>query len=190
MTVAGTNSVVSVVAAVNAALDVTAIPAAQQFIGDQHLKRNDAPPRLVWVLGKERFEAPDGNTSKSGPGPWGPAGHPAVPVGRPLFTRVCGFELHLWGANEGLTEELLTEVVRALYKVAHGCLGALRGGWPPLEGGAYTILGREYLLTGEFRIPLQARPPAGAVISSQQRVLTAELPAGPLVVVDEVEPTP
>lgn len=186
---AGLVSVLDLVATVNGAIDTAIVPAEAQFVGDQHLKRNDRPPRVVWVLRKERFEAPDGQARHAGPGNFGPAGKPTVPNGRPLFTRVTGWELHLWGATDKDTESILTVVVRAIYKIAHGCIGPMGGDWTDLAGaGGNTVLGREYILRGDFRIPLTEAPPAVAQVLHQQRVVEASFQGKPAeTILDQTE---
>jgi hypothetical protein len=111
------------------------------LVGSDQLPVEDSPPRVVWVPGRETIRGPH---AQGGDGVRNP---------RPLRTRHCIVQAHIWGADIPATEKLTGHLVAALNDVGHGAWDATGGDWGVGQTSA-TRLGFVYVLDLEILIPL------------------------------------
>ena len=143
-------------------------------LGEDKLRMEDAPNRVVWVPISENIQGPH---AQGGDGIRNP---------RPLRTRHCMVQAHIWGADPGgagdaaaditATEAILGHLVPAIHDVLHG-IYALHGGSWMTGQASVTSLGGLYVLTFEVQVPLTRELDILALVTA--------MPITPLVAVQE-----
>ncbi len=119
-------------------------------ITDDAVNYSEAPPRVVFCPRAERYGSKE-VASRDGhkqPGQ--------------LFTRSCSVEVHVWGEDRTITEELLHAVIRAAYDLTYGSFAVDGGRWMPRST---TKLGNVYLLDLRFSIPVTRLPDASRLLT-------------------------
>lgn len=121
------------------------------LVGADKLDIEGSPPRVVWVPGAERMAGPH---AQGGDGVRNP---------RPLQTRHCSVQIHVWGvdptvppdpANDlAATERLANHVFAALHDSGYGAVAAISGDWS-FGQASTTRLGMLYVMTVEIQVPL------------------------------------
>lgn len=129
---------------VNALLPVT----VTVQVGAEHLSEHVAPPRVLWVPLPESFE-PARNTR------W---------ARRPIATRVAKVACHVWAVGSdpakptAAAEDLVEQVYGAIHSVAYGAYELPKvAGFQHQDGSEITRLGRLYVFTVGFKVPVLER---------------------------------
>lgn len=145
-------------------------------IGEEWIRREEAPPRVVWIPRSETYRMPEGQGGDE-------TGEP-----RPLRTRVVSVEAHLWaasidsdgaetsaGANLTAIETLLNGTVQAISKHAWGSFEGSTGQWV-FADGANIKLGVVYVFAFELRIPVPRVASTTATILTMPTTYKAVVP--------------
>jgi hypothetical protein len=111
------------------------------FVGPEFLKQHNLPPRIVFVPRRE---------------PWGPTENVGSDP-RQLYTRACGVQCFLWGADYAATETLINQFVTALHAYAYGSEVGEFGEWDPAADGLVKT-GRLYVLDVMLKVPVVETP--------------------------------
>ena len=145
------------------------------FIGEENLGRNGAPPRVVFIPGRDKLAKGASMTGTA-------AGRLQLP--RILGTRTAGVVAHVWAKGNGRTsfaeitetEVLANRVVSACEDIAGGALVLGDGEW--VTGEKIAMFGRGYLLDLGFLIPLTKVDPTTttAVVTAFGMEGTADFP--------------
>ena len=113
-------------------------------LGAQRLHDHTAPPRILWVPSEDEYGPP---VSK---------GERPVSMPGSAFTKLAGFDIHVWGADETATEELN----RLFIEVCHLCIGGAfdikSGSWE--KDGETAENGIEYVLLITLKLPVTLSP--------------------------------
>lgn len=130
-----------------AVLTALALPVPTYLVGADKLYNLDAPPRIVWVPGREVIAGPH---AQGGDGVSNP---------RPLRTRHAQVQVHVWGAHAtdaaldlGVTEVLANHLVAAINDVCHGAWDTHSASWDTGQAST-TRKGMVYVLDLELQIP-------------------------------------
>lgn len=107
-------------------------------LGAEHWIAEGTPPRVVWVPTSDRFDPPAQEHRQY----------------RAYRTRVAGVELRIWGADIGAVETLVNELIVAIHDNARGAYELGAGRWDGQDGAELLELGRAYVLSLTFRIPV------------------------------------
>ena|ERR1041385_3588857 len=110
-------------------------------IGPENLKVHDLPPRVVFVPRRE---------------PWGPSETVGADP-RQMYTRECGVQCYLWGADYDATETLINQVVTAIHGYTYGSEVGKYGEWDPGSDGLVK-LGRLYVFDAMIKVPVFETP--------------------------------
>lgn len=147
------------------------------LVGADKLYTQNAPNRVVWVPTSETILGPH---AQGGDGVRNP---------RPLRTRHCMVQVHVWGsdpaglgdtaADIAATELVLGHLVAAINDVCHGAWDAKGGSWGAGEA-AVTSLGTVYVLALEVQIPLTRELDTYATVTTMPitPVVTPQVPTG------------
>jgi hypothetical protein len=111
------------------------VPADRWLIGEHERQKRGAPPRYVWVPGRDVFAAP-----------MGAGGRP-----RPLRTRVAALECHIWSDTFASTENALHALVAALHADARTSFELGAADWDRTQA---TERGQLVTLAVTFAIPV------------------------------------
>lgn len=114
------------------------LPGVPLYAGEKHLDEHAVPPRLVLVPRTDTFDPPDQRQMQPG---------------HALYTRVCGFELHVWGKDLAQVEQMLPEVIGALHLELGTSLRLDSGTWNDPEQ-AWITKGAAYSLNFAVRVPV------------------------------------
>ena len=118
------------------------------LVGEKHVFENGAPPRLVWVPGRDSF----GPAEKGGTAP------------RQLRTRIARFDVHVWGADFEATEALVNDTIAAIYLMTRGSFELSEGEW--VTAGELLAFGAVCILGVSFKIPVTEAPSTTKVVTT------------------------
>lgn len=139
------------------------VPVPAFDVGLDRLLVEAAPPRIVWIPGKETHRGPH---AQGGDGISNP---------RPLRTRHVQIQVHIWavdpssppviGGDLAAVETLLGHLVAAINDCAWGAWDVTGGDWTAGQAST-TRLGMVYVLDLELQIPLTREVDPTAVVTA------------------------
>jgi len=92
-----------------------------------------------------------------------------ITVGRPIYTRKCGVDAHVWGASLNLAEELLHHVLGAIRRYAYGINAPDDVSWEqPLD----LDYGEQCTLSFQLFVPVLDLTPDIVVVTAFEEDLT------------------
>lgn len=130
-------------------------------VSTRALPTHGAPPRVVWVPGRDRWEGPQKTPRGGGAS------------GRSLATCHAGVELHCWGADRPAAWALVRSIVRALRRRVgpEPFLRIEAGAWLSVTGAA--TLGEAYVLAVSVALDVPALPDPPATATPTGAALDA-----------------
>lgn len=116
-----------------------ALPEIPILLGPEHLSAHAAPPRIVVVPSRDRFEAPRQGRD-----------------GRSVRTRILGLDVHFWGRDLDYsdTEAMIHAFLFALDSMARTSCEIVGGTWVDAQAAPWLQHGRAYVLLVTFDVPV------------------------------------
>jgi hypothetical protein len=122
----------------------------EHSIGAEKLLEHSAPPRVVWVPTKDRYDGPIQQSRTV----------------RSLFTCHSGYDVHLWGESFDAARELRRSFLEVLMANAIASFEIGAGEWVGFDRPRWLKSGEVYVLSLTIMEPITAAPKSLVTVTS------------------------